>query len=596
MNVIAATRSYVDRIVSDPNNPGMKVLLLDNETTKTVATVYSQTQILERDVYLVERLEQTSRHEIMKHLKAAVFVRPTYANLELLKKELASPKFAEYHLYFSNVVSQDFLNQLADADDSEVVRQVQEFYADYVAVNEDLFTVNQRGSLRLSTDDPGRGDMTDRNVSAVLSCLLSLKTQPSAIRYQATSRVARRVATEVHERAEADGIFQFKNRSTGPLLLVLDRADDPVTPLLSQWTYQAMVHELLGLNNNRVKIPSTDSAKKKKNAQAKNPLHRGGGTGAENDDDDDDGEEEPEEEEAMKLEEVVLSCTQDAFFSEQRFANFGDLGTAVKTMLDDYQKETQMNEKISSIEDMQSFVARYPAFRSQSLNVSKHVALISELSRLVDVCALMDVSQLEQDIACHDDRSGQWRAVLDMVTDPRVKAPDKLRLAMLYVLRYEGSANVDRLKNALEDAGLGLDKVALLDAVIEYAGKRVRGPGLFGANKSIMSKMTKSLKNSLDGIENVYAQHNPLLSDVIDLAAKGKLKDQHYPALAAVASTAAKPTAVIAYVVGGATYEEATKVNEINASNSGFKVLLGGSYIHNSTSFLDDLADAFTAV
>ena len=28
MNVLAATRAYVDRIVSDPNNPGMKVLLL----------------------------------------------------------------------------------------------------------------------------------------------------------------------------------------------------------------------------------------------------------------------------------------------------------------------------------------------------------------------------------------------------------------------------------------------------------------------------------------------------------------------------------------------------------------------------------------
>lgn len=37
-----------------------------------------------------------------------------------------------------------------------------------------------------------------------------------------------------------------------PLLLILDRRDDPVTPLLSQWTYQAMVHELLGLNDNRV--------------------------------------------------------------------------------------------------------------------------------------------------------------------------------------------------------------------------------------------------------------------------------------------------------------------------------------------------------
>ena len=36
------------------------------------------------------------------------------------------------------------------------------------------------------------------------------------------------------------------------MVLILDRMDDPVTPLLSQWTYQAMVHELLGLNRNRV--------------------------------------------------------------------------------------------------------------------------------------------------------------------------------------------------------------------------------------------------------------------------------------------------------------------------------------------------------
>lgn len=36
--------------------------------------------------------------------------------------------------------------------------------------------------------------------------------------------------------------------------LMLDRRNDPVTPLLSQWTYQAMVHELMGINNGRVRI------------------------------------------------------------------------------------------------------------------------------------------------------------------------------------------------------------------------------------------------------------------------------------------------------------------------------------------------------
>jgi len=36
------------------------------------------------------------------------------------------------------------------------------------------------------------------------------------------------------------------------LLLVLDRRDDPITPLLNQWTYQAMLHELLGIRNGTV--------------------------------------------------------------------------------------------------------------------------------------------------------------------------------------------------------------------------------------------------------------------------------------------------------------------------------------------------------
>ena len=37
-------------------------------------------------------------------------------------------------------------------------------------------------------------------------------------------------------------------------MLILDRKDDPVTPLLLQWTYQAMVHELIGLDTNRLDL------------------------------------------------------------------------------------------------------------------------------------------------------------------------------------------------------------------------------------------------------------------------------------------------------------------------------------------------------
>jgi len=43
---------------------------------------------------------------------------------------------------FSNIVSQDQLRQLAEADERSVVKQVQEFYADYYALNPDFFTLN----------------------------------------------------------------------------------------------------------------------------------------------------------------------------------------------------------------------------------------------------------------------------------------------------------------------------------------------------------------------------------------------------------------------------------------------------------------------
>ena len=35
-------------------------------------------------------------------------------------------------------------------------------------------------------------------------------------------------------------------------MLVYDRREDPLTPLLNQWTYQAMLHELLGVKHNRI--------------------------------------------------------------------------------------------------------------------------------------------------------------------------------------------------------------------------------------------------------------------------------------------------------------------------------------------------------
>lgn len=48
---------------------------------------------------------------------------------------------------------------------------------------------------------------------------------------------------------------------------------------------------------------------------------------------------------------------------------------------------------------MKKFVEEYPEFKKLGGNVSKHVALVGELSRLVDKYKLLDLGEVEQGLA-----------------------------------------------------------------------------------------------------------------------------------------------------------------------------------------------------
>ena len=39
---------------------------------------------------------------------------------------------------------------------------------------------------------------------------------------------------------QESGLFDFRRMEVSPLLLVVDRRDDPLTALLNQWTYQVL--------------------------------------------------------------------------------------------------------------------------------------------------------------------------------------------------------------------------------------------------------------------------------------------------------------------------------------------------------------------
>lgn len=249
-----------------------------------------------------------------------------------------------------------------------MVRSVQEYFADYIVVNPDLFVLNlgfPKQRLWRNSPDMWNPDSLQRSTEGVIALLLSLKKKP-LIRYEKNSLMAKKLATEVrYQMTQEEQLFEFRKTDTPPILLVLDRRDDPITPLLTQWTYQAMVHELLGINNGRVDLNDIPDIR-------------------------------PE------LKEIVLSQDQDPFFKKNMYLNFGDLGGSIKEYVEQYQSKTKSNANIDSIEDMKRFVEDFPEFRKLSGNVSKHVTLVGELSRRVGADNLLDVSELEQSLACSD--------------------------------------------------------------------------------------------------------------------------------------------------------------------------------------------------
>jgi len=518
---------------------------------------FSQSDMLQREVYLFERLDSGRSNERLKYLKCIVFIRPTKQNIQLLANELRNPKYSAYYICkwvkeapfnvlnpqidFSNIIPRTDIKYLAECDESESVREVKELYADYLCVNPNLFSLSIPNCMANLNWLP---DALTRSMQGITAVLLSLKLNP-VIRYRAGSQAAQLLAKLIYEQiTKESSLFDFRSNMDGaapPLLLVLDRRDDPVTPLLHQWTYQAMVHELLHIKNNRLDLSNRPNVPK-------------------------------------DFKELVLSGDQDEFYGNNMYANYGEIGSTIKQLMEEFQRKANDHKKVESISDMKNFIESYPQFKKMSGTVQKHLCVIGELSALSNKRNLFEVSELEQEIACKAEHSAQLQRIKKLIADERVSVEDALKLVALYALRYERHANCDTsgLLQIIKSRG---GRAAVVPSLIEYAGTHVRQGDLFNMVRITDAvKLTRNLIKGLKGVENVFTQHTPLLKETLEDVFKGRELDPLFPAInSELVPFRRPPQEVVVFIIGGATYEEALAVHQMN--NAGYRVILGGTTI-----------------
>jgi hypothetical protein len=583
MDLYKVAKNYIDRILSSNNeeDKAIRVLILDHNTAPIISLVSTQSDLLKKEVYLVDRLENENRDKL-RNLKCICFLKPDDSTITKLSQEIENPRYASYEIYFNNIITKSRLERLAESDDLEIITKVFEVFQDYYVINKSLYTatniLNPFSINKIQTwDQPSM----ESSLDCLKSLTLSLNMKPT-IEYETNSKMAFKLATAFNYEITSNNQLYDQlepEKDITPLLLILDRKNDPITPLLFPWTYQSMINELLEINNtnNTVDLSHLSNV----------------------------GEE---------LRTVIMNENQDPFYKKSMFMNFGDLSTLLKEYVDDYKIKTKTNSNISSIKDMKFFLENYPEYKKMSLNLSKHMLLTSEIDKQINSQRIWETSEFEQNMCSNSETSHHDEDLKELEIflfdkpnedGSNVKPLDeliKLKLLALYALKYEAFTNnqINVLLNKLNKPKFN----KFISIILKYAGQKSR---MLGEDGNVFNKVgalsgaashVAALFNNISGHHNVsdnaFMQHQPRIVNILDKIMKGKLgiNNSNFGTVGTKSNeNRVPPREIIIFIIGGVCYEEARFINELNKTTDGVKIVLGGTQTLNNKGFINNLLD-----
>ena len=552
-NLHEISNDYIENMIS--NIKEMKAMIYDNETQIMFSLEFSKSTALKQEIFLFENIEKIQPNQKF-NLSGIFFLRPTEQNLTYLKTILENLNFKEIHLFFSNQISDDFLQKIAQFDINMQIKTIQEVYFDYYVINSNVFHLNIEScisNLAMTSDSEWNNydnAIFNRICEGLVSICLSNRMNP-VIKSVRNSKILQKISQKITKFFSENYDFIRKECGTtqNGILFLFDRKEDPVTPLINQWTYQAQLHEIIGIKNNILILKSDN-----------------------------------------KEEQHVLSDIEsvDKFFAKNMNSDYGQVANEVQNAANKLKSENQnLNNKENSIEELRKMIESLPERKKESMSITKHYKLFFALSEYVTKHKLMELSPLEQEISVNDDKKNQLNQINNILADVNISSLDKAKLYLLYVFRYEGDSIVESLKTNMRKNGLG-DWVNYGDLLLEYAGKNKRTLDCL-SNKDFLSKGKKIFLNVLKrgSSQNSFMLHCSFLNTLIEDLIKGKLKDNEFETNLSGFDNK-KPQKIIVFSFGGITFEETKDLTNLSKTYD-VPIIAGGTNIINSKGFLAEL-------
>ncbi|KAJ1279159.1 hypothetical protein BS78_04G133800 [Paspalum vaginatum] len=495
-----------------------KVLIMDKFTVKIMSYACKMADITEEGVSLVEDLYK--RRQPLPSLDAIYFIQPTKENIVMFLSDMSgrSPLYKKAYVFFSSPVHKELVAQIKK--DSSVLPRIgalsemnleyfaidsQGFITDHERALEELFSENAEGSHKYNA-------CLNTMATRISTVFASMREFPR-VHYRVAKTIDASTMTTLRDLVPtklAAGVWNClaKYKTTIPEfpqtetceLLIVDRSVDQIAPIIHEWTYDAMCHDLLCMDGNKYvhEVPSKNGS-------------------------------------ATEKKEVLLE-DHDPVWLELRHAHIADASERLHDKMTNFiskNKAAQLHQARTggelSTRDLQKMVQALPQYSDQVDKLSLHVEIAGKLNNIIREQCLRDVGQLEQDLVFGD--AGTKELINFLRTQLGVSRENKLRLLMIYAALNSEKFESDKGAKLMQLAGLSADDMIAVNNMRCLCGpdtKKSSGGGF--TLKFDVHKKKHSHRKDRTGEESAWAlsRFYPILEELIEKLSKGELPKDEY--------------------------------------------------------------------
>jgi syntaxin-binding protein 1 len=414
---------------------GWMVCVVDDSAMRVMSSVMGMYDLMEQHVSLVEGLDK--KRAPFTDLGVIYVCAPTVDNVEKIVNDFLptdgkkQPLYGSaVFLYFLSSVPKEVLSKIKMC--KTLVKRLKalgEINVDFLAKQNRAFHFDMVRSLPDLYRREGVFTLTHNSIVEKLVTLCATLNEYPHVRYPVTCPLAQNLAETFQSKmnefvASAPNWWYYgmsghmeRDRSS---LLLLDRSFDPLTPLMHEFTYQAMVNDLLDIDDDKISYKA-DVVK---------------------------GEEEGEAHVESMAKDVLLN-ENDNLWVELRGRHIADV---IQTLSNRIKEVVNSNSSAKlaagdgaslSLSQMATALKALPEYQEIMSKLSQHMHISHQCMSVFNKQGLLELADLEQTLATGVDDDRRNVRINDMIDRVEQLLPDMepfqaLRLIAVFLASQEG--------------------------------------------------------------------------------------------------------------------------------------------------------------